>query len=281
MSKKKKFNNRSFFSVLTGLSFIGMTVTGIVLFFTPPGRVANWTGWTMFKLTKHQWGDLHIWLSLIFIVASIFHTYYNWSVLLNYFKGKITKQYAFRMEWILSLIICIVVTLGTFYEIKPFSSLIDLNYTIKHSWEKEEEKAPLAHAELLTLKELAEKIGINIEAMKDNLAAKGIIVKSEDVIIDDLANDHDITPNELYHIAVGQKSKGCIKGKESISGQGYGGGLGRKTLQQFCNEEGIDVYQALERLEKVGIKADKNMTIRRIADQAELRPSKVTEIVNN
>ena len=75
----KAFSSRAFVSVLTGLSLIGMTISGIVLFLTPSGRIANWTDWTYLRLTKHQWGALHIWLSLIFLAASFFHVYFNWS----------------------------------------------------------------------------------------------------------------------------------------------------------------------------------------------------------
>ena len=65
-------------TVLAALSFIGMVFTGVILFVVPPGRIANWTGWTLIGLTKHQWIGLHDWFSVIFIAASVFHIYLNW-----------------------------------------------------------------------------------------------------------------------------------------------------------------------------------------------------------
>ena len=48
----------------------------------------------------YHWGDIHVWFSIAFIVASLLHVYLNWSALTNYFKTKLKKGIAFRVEWI-------------------------------------------------------------------------------------------------------------------------------------------------------------------------------------
>ena len=133
--KNKKFKWRAFISVLTTVFFVLMVFTGLILFVTPPGRVANWTGWRLIALTKHQWGGLHIWFGLMFVIASAFHLYFNWKTLVSYFKDKASHAFAMRAEWTTALIISAIVFIGTLAEIKPFSSLLALNETIKHSWE--------------------------------------------------------------------------------------------------------------------------------------------------
>ena len=55
---KRSLSGRGLVSVLTLTSFLVLAFTGCILFVTPPGRVANWTGWTMLGLTKHEWGAL-------------------------------------------------------------------------------------------------------------------------------------------------------------------------------------------------------------------------------
>ena len=131
--RKIVFNWRAFFSVLACLSFIGMVFTGVILFIVPPGRVANWTGWTLIGLTKHQWIGLHDWFSVIFILASVFHIYLNWKVLVSYFKNKVSKVFALRFEWVLALVICGFVLIGTLGNVKPFSSLLAWNENILSS----------------------------------------------------------------------------------------------------------------------------------------------------
>ncbi|HEC02877.1 MAG TPA: DUF4405 domain-containing protein, partial [Phycisphaerales bacterium] len=149
--RTRRFQWRAFVSVATMLSFLGMSVTGIALFVTPPGRIAHWTGWTLSGLTKDQWVALHIWFSLVFLVAAAFHLYLNWKPLISYFRNRARRTFALRWEWVLSLVICALVLVGTLGEVIPFSNVLALNERIKHSWDRPAQRAPVPHAELMTL----------------------------------------------------------------------------------------------------------------------------------
>ncbi len=128
----KSFNCRAFVSVLTGLSFLLMAATGLVMFFAPSCRVARDTSWSILGYDKDQWVAVHVWFSIGFVVASIFHIYFNWAALVCYFKSKVRKGFAFRAEWIAALVICGVVYAGTILEVPPFSSLMVWKETFKH-----------------------------------------------------------------------------------------------------------------------------------------------------
>ncbi|NQV33098.1 MAG: DUF4405 domain-containing protein, partial [Phycisphaeraceae bacterium] len=54
--------------------------------------------------SKHQWGGLHVWFSLLFVVICIVHVFFNWKVLLNYFKDQSREHLALTWEWSLSLL---------------------------------------------------------------------------------------------------------------------------------------------------------------------------------
>ncbi|MCP4612547.1 MAG: DUF4405 domain-containing protein [Planctomycetes bacterium] len=208
-NSKMRFNWRAFFSVLSALSFIGMVFTGIILFVVPPGRIANWTGWTLLGLTKHQWIGLHDWFSIIFIAGSVFHVYLNWKALVSYFKNKVSKAFALRIEWAFALVICGVVFIGTLGGVKPFSSLLAWNENIKHSWDSTQQRAPIAHAELLSLTELSEQVrDVSLETILTNLKSRGIEAESADVVLGDLAEAYNMTPAQLYDIALGQAGHG-------------------------------------------------------------------------
>ena len=129
---RKSFNRRAFVSVLVAFSFILMTITGLVLFFAPACRIARDTSWTVFGFDKDQWIATHVWFSTAFVIASAFHIYFNWKALINYFKSKIRKGFAFRTEWIAALVICLFVLAGTIFEVPPFSSLMVWKETFKH-----------------------------------------------------------------------------------------------------------------------------------------------------
>ncbi|MCK4342142.1 MAG: DUF4405 domain-containing protein [Phycisphaerae bacterium] len=267
------FSGRGFTSVATTLCFVALAVTGVVLFVTPPGRVAYWTDWRLFGLTKDNWSALHIWFALLFLIAAGFHIWLNWRPLLGYFKSRVTRRFALRWEWTLALILCGVVAVGTLAEFPPFPSLIAWNEAIKGSWEKSDERAPIPHAELLSLRELAGKADLDLETMMVRLKAAGIAVESPVSIVRDLAHEHGITPVQLYNIAIRESERG------NNGRSGIGGGMGRTTLKQFCVDEGLDLTVSLERLRAAGLEADAEMTLRDIATRGGLRPADLRGIL--
>lgn len=289
MSKeaKKVFNWRSYVSVLTALSFIGMTFTGIILFFVPPGRIANWTGWTMLALTKQQWIGLHDWFSIIFVIASVFHLYLNWKPFVGYFKSKLTRAFSLRAEWALAVVTCIAVFICTLVGVKPFSSLLAWGERIKRSWDSPRQSAPIPHAELLSLEELAEKTsGVDLETMLSNLKTKGIEVESPNVVLGELAETHSMTPARLYEIALGQAASGVggggrrgQAGSEDGLGGGPGRGFGRMTLKQYCEQMDLDLDASVKKLKQAGLTVSVDMTIRDIADSTGTHPSEIRNIL--
>ena len=288
----RKFSWRAFASVLTGLSFLGMAFTGVILFVVPPGRIANWTGWTMVGLTKHQWIGLHDWFSIIFIVGAVLHVYLNWKPLVGYFMSKISKTFALRSEWLLALVVCVVVLFGTLGDVRPFSSLLVWNESIKHGYDTPARQAPIPHAELLTLTVLADQVeGVDLDTMLANLDSQGIKVDSPEEVVGELAEAHNMTPVQLYDIAVGQavhvrrrgaggggRGSGELTESHGAGGGGPGAsgrGIGRLTLRQYCADLEMDVTTAVHKLKEAGFEAEPDMTIRAIADGAGVHPSEI------
>ncbi len=293
-SSTRKFSWRAFASVLTGLSFIGMTFTGVILFVVPPGRIANWTGWTLLGLTKDQWIGLHDWFSIVFIIGAVVHIYLNWKPLLGYFKSNISKSFAFRTEWVLAVTVCAIAFFGTLAGVKPFSSLLAWNETIKYSWDTPERRAPIPHSELLTLAELADEIeDIDLDTMLANLESRGVSGATGESVVGELAEANNMTPRQLYDIALGQAGPGRRRGGNGAgrgaggrdsggSGAGgSGGGFGRITLSRYCADSQLDVSSALEKLKNAGFEAEPDMTMREIADTAGVHPSQIRTILES
>lgn len=277
MSRHKEFRLRALVSLLTGFSFLALVITGCILYITPPGRVANWTGWTFWGLSKHQWVSLHISLSTLLLVVSLLHTWLNFKAIISYFVSKAKTASAFRLEWILAIAICGIVCMGALKPFVPFSSLLDLNERIKFSWEKPTQEAPVPHAELLTIEELAKKSDMKAETILQNLKAGGIEAGLSDVF-GTIAKQQNISPNELFIIATGVQT--ASPGGQHGGGQ-EGGGFGQKTLAQACEEFGIEPETAIEALEAAGFQATENMRIREIADHNNTHPSQIRQIFEN
>jgi hypothetical protein len=205
MGKQNKVRFRAFVSLLATFSFIALAVTGSILYITPPGRVANWTNWTFWGLSKHQWGALHICLSTLFLIVSLLHIWLNFKPLMNYFVSKAKTASALRLEWILAIGVCGVVCMGALRPFVPFSSLLDLNERIKLSWDKPKQQAPVPHAELLTIEKLAKKSGLEMDAIIQNLKVTGIEVNPSDVF-GTIAEQQNLSPNELFGIATDRQT---------------------------------------------------------------------------
>ncbi|MBI9018959.1 MAG: DUF4405 domain-containing protein [Phycisphaerae bacterium] len=267
-----KTSVRPFVSSMTALTFLAMAFTGCILYVTPPGRVAHWTNWKMLGLMKEQWGALHICFSLFFVIFSIIHLILNWKAMLSYLKNRMTRKFALRPCWVSSLVICIFISVGTLNNWPPFAQVMAINDKVKNSWEQADQVAPVPHAELLTLKDLAQKAGIELEPMIANLKAAGIEVASPDVIFGDLAKENGMAADKLYIIAVGE-----LKSDKPAASAPMG--MGRMTLKQLCEKQGIELDKAIENLKKENIEATGDMRVKAIATAGDLKPVDIMGII--
>lgn len=144
---------------MIALSFVVLVLTGSMLFVSPPGRIANWTHWTLGGLTKREWTGLHVWFSTTFLVVSIVHILFNW---------------------------------------RPFSWLLSFNAQAKESWETAQERAPIRHADLLTIAELAQKAGVDVATATNRLTAQGIQGVTPDGVVQPLAEANRKSARQVY-----------------------------------------------------------------------------------
>lgn len=261
---------RPFTSVLIALAFGALVLSGAILFLSPPGRVANWSDWRMLRLTKHDWSGLHVWFGVVFLGAAIFHVIFNFRPLANYFKDRLTRRVGFRREWVVAVGLCGVVFAGTRTGVPPFSTFLAFNERIKKSWEDSRSAAPIPHAELLPLKELAGKAEVPWETALQRLADKNVKGATPEIVVAELAFQNDLSARRIYEILQGVPTRGW----------GGGGGPGRMTLTEFCESRNIDVKEAQERLEAGGIKLTPGQGLRDIAlDNGYERPTEIMEII--
>ncbi|MHC4582269.1 MAG: DUF4405 domain-containing protein [Planctomycetota bacterium] len=244
----KSFNLRAFASVFAGLSFLLMAVTGLVLFFAPSCRIARETSWMVWGHNKEQWVAVHVWLSIAFVIASITHIYINWTALTNYFKSRIHKQLALRPEWIAALAICVVLCVGSVRGVTPFSSLMAWKETFKHP-----------------------------------VAESGHGWRGGRVVGQQIENDASHTQQGQAHGAFNSNGqRGDLQQTQGPGGYGpgrAGGGMGQKTLRQFCSDEGAELTWAMLRLRNEGFTVQDTMTMRQIADGAGIHPRELRGIL--
>ena len=145
-------NIRKVTSMTMLVSFIFLVMTSILLYIVPHGRVAYWSDWHLWGLTKGEWGNLHINLGFLFLFAGLFHIFYNWSPIKSYMKNKSRELRVFTPSFNVALLLSVVVGVGTYLEIPPMSTVINFSESIKDRASEKYGEPLYGHAELSSLK---------------------------------------------------------------------------------------------------------------------------------
>ena len=199
---KPRFGLRAFTSLLLSMSFLVLCASGVVLFLTPRGRTANWTGWTMLGLDKHEWAALHVNNSILFIVIAITHLVLNWSVLLSYIRKRRVAGINRKKELVGAFCLASLFVFGPIWSVPPFRAVMAFNEQVKDYWERDTAlgngRPPVPHAEELTMTELAEHIRLTPEQVSKALTEHGYDVSDGALTIGQIAEQKKNTPSQLF-----------------------------------------------------------------------------------
>ncbi len=186
---------------LTALwSFVVLVVTGVVLFITPQGRVAYWSDWRLWGWTKTDWTNMHLNVSLLFLLAGILHILYNWNAITTYLRDRLRRMVVFTRESTLGLILTLLFAGGGLMLIGPFGWLIDWNTAIKDTAAERYGEPPYGHAELSTFAQFAQKVGIDLEQGLERLRNAGLEVAGPEQTLKDAAGANDVPPQRLFEL---------------------------------------------------------------------------------
>ena len=257
---KRRFDRRKFVSVFAGFTFVLMAITGLALFFAPSCRVARDTSWAIWGHSKEQFVAVHVWFSIVFVIAAAYHLYLNWAAMKRYFKTKVGQSIGLRTEWVAALLICLVIYVGTVRTAWPFSSLIDWQETYKHgvSGGQAEHgyrggRGPAGHS-----------------SGYGDINTGGVEGQAEP------GTGHS---QNMEVVDAAQRGRG-----RQGEGRGQGAnaprrGMGQMTLDEFCKSEGVELTWAILRLRNEGLAVEGTMTIREIADGVGVHPRELRTIL--
>jgi hypothetical protein len=270
--KKQGFYTRGFTTFVIAFSFLIIAATGTVMFFTPRGRVANWTNWTVLGLDKDQWSSVHITAATLFIIMAALHIFFNWKVLLGYLRLKRVKGLRLKKELAAALALSLVFVVGTLGGLPPFGVLIDVHGQVKDYWDEVSAQAPLPHAEELTLAQFSLQIETPLEEVMRALSEKGIEIENGRVTLASLAEAYHLAPSDLHAVI---RPDGSTADRH-ITGH-TASGLGRMTISKYCTANRLDVDDFLHALGKRGVEANRESSLRELASSLGMTPG---ELVN-
>jgi hypothetical protein len=264
-------NIRRISSLTALLSFIILFITIVVLYIVPQGRVAYWADWRLWGLTKEQWGDIHINVGLLFLLSIFLHIYYNWKPLLSYLKNKARQLSVMTREFNAALLIITLFSVGTYFEVVPFSWVLELNEHIKDKAAVKYGEPPYGHAELSSLKAFTAKTGLDLAGSLKRLQQAKIAFDDENQSLQDIARLNDTSPQKVY---LAMKPSGKLNRSEGLPPTPPPG-TGNKTLSDFSKEYSLDIRQILKGLNDNNVSASADMTIKQIARQNNMAPTDI------
>lgn len=270
-SPRAKFHWRAFTSLLVVLGFFVLASTGIALYVTPPGRVANWSGWVLAGLTKSQWQAVHMVFGFLFVVAASFHLFFNWRALMSYLRSHLVTGLRRKREIGWSLGVAAGLLALAIGDVSPVSQVAAMRETIANSWSDPTTEPPIPHAELLTLAHFMESQKLPLDGALATLRGAGAKVEAETTLAD-VAAQLNATPQEVY------RRLGATKAGTASPA---GAGMGWKTLRAVSEELGITVDIAVARLAAAGIAADPDATLREIASRHDRHAPELVTLIQN
>ncbi len=71
----RKHNQNLIIDIISFLNLVLLIITGSVMYFILPhgSRDKEWLG-----LTRHEWGDIHFWVAILFVVVIGVHLVLHW-----------------------------------------------------------------------------------------------------------------------------------------------------------------------------------------------------------
>ncbi len=262
-------NIRRITSLTALISFVFLILTSVILYIVPAGRVAYWSDWRLWSLSKTQWTDLHINLGVLFLAAIFLHIFYNWKPIITYLKNRAKKVVVVTGEFNMALGITILILVGTYFMVPPFSSILDFSESFKDAASVKYGEPPFGHAELAPLVSLAKKTGLDPQKSLAALTAAGIKFNTPQAITLDVAKANGMTPKALYAImAAAGQPHAQSGGMPEVPPPGSG----NKTLVQLCDEYHLDLAALLTTLRQKGLRIDRDRKLKELAAENNISP---------
>jgi len=267
---------RKITSLTALLSFILLLITSVVLYIVPHGRVAYWSDWHLWQLSKTQWGDLHTNIGVLFLLSIFLHAYNNFKPIVNYLKNNSKRLVVFTGEFNIALILLLAFCMGTYFKIPPLSWVLDAGESIKDSAIEKYGEPPYGHAELSSLRLFAKRTGLDLTQSLERLKKAGVKFESESQTILEVASANGLTPKELYHVMMPKQEGSSQNPSLPEIPQS---GLGKRTLIGLCSEYNLNIAEVIQILKKRNIHASQDMKLKTIAEQNQTSPRDIYTII--
>lgn len=268
-------------SLTAFLSLFFILLTSGVLFIVPHGRVAYWADWKLWSLSKDQWTAIHINAGILFLIAVLVHTCFNWKNITLYMKDKGQHLQIFTRDFNIALVLTLLFVAGTQFGMPPFSTIIAINTQIKDGAALKYGEPPYGHAELSSLKVFARHMDIHLDRALQGLKAAGYSVESDSQALKEIALANHVPPQKIY-LAMIKPAKPTGRAEQMPMKPVKG--LGKLRLEELLARYDLDTDSVASALKEKNIRWQVGMTLKQVAELNGLSPidiyDKIKEIAD-
>lgn len=291
---------RRVISLTVFASFFFLALSGIMLFLSPQGRVAYWSGWTLLGLTKDQYSAVHTTFMVLFLSVGIWHIVLNWKPITGYLKDRSRQIRIFTPESTVALALAALFLVGPLAGFPPFKQFLDAGVEVKDYWEATSGSPPWGHAEENSLQrfcrgmedferlESQRLVAIDCDAALDRLEAEGWMVEGLDQRLVDIAETNHTTPQAVAALVMSvarpldpeEAAAALIPAVEDVRFQRPYSGLGRFTLREYAAEYDYELAEIKRILLAAGWELDLDARLRDEASRLGTDPEGIIDVLN-
>ena len=203
-------------SLTLAVSGIVVLVSSTVLYLGPPGHIGHFSDWNILGLNKHYWGALHLNSGILFCLAMVLHSYFNWRPLLSYVKKNKKSSTKSIMPLITSLVLTLFVCFGSYFDISPMKQIMGYARGMRMDAVKHYGSPPYGYSTKYPIAVISGYMGWDVVESLQTLKKKGIDVQSPQQPLKEVAANNNTTIGHLLDIMSSQKEK---IGHETLSTQ--------------------------------------------------------------
>lgn len=291
---------RRVISLTALLSFFFLALSGVMLFLSPQGRVAYWSGWTLLGLTKEQYSAVHTTFMVLFLAVGVWHIVLNWKPITGYLKNRSKQIRIFTPESSVALGVAFLFLVGPLTGLPPFEQFLDAGIEVKEYWEATSGSPPWGHAEENSLQrfcrgmedferlESQRLVSIDCEEALQALRAGGLGVEGLNQRLVDIASANGTTPQTIAAVVMEvarpltheEAAAAPMPAVQEARYQRPYSGLGRLTLGEYADQYGYDLGEIRATLLAAGLDVDADARLREEALRLGTDPEGLIEVLN-
>ncbi|CAG35593.1 DUF4405 domain-containing protein [Desulfotalea psychrophila] len=280
---------RQIVSLLLLVSGIMEVFTSVVLYIVPAGRVAYWSGYRFLWLSKEQWGDMHITLGVLFLLAAVLHCFVNIRSIVNYFRNKARKFSFFNTKFLIALILSLYVAIGTLYRLTPMNYVLTWGEEFSQTANQKYGEPPYGHAEMSSLTMFCKRMNLDLDRASELLTANGIQFAGPATPISEIAVENGRIPQDIYQIIRSAKAQPKVRqnGQGQISAKVTPifpdlppAGFGNMTIGSICQQYEVLPSHLLAELQNRGLLIDEMDTVKEVGVKNNTSPMTVFELIH-